>query len=168
MEYFNIRSVVRGDPLPWSERTFPLIRAREICSFTGLSHLQRIMMHLPWDNRLYHFSSSNRAAPPNYHLFFILFSETVLFHVPLIQMVGMIIGAPNVMQPIFACYFTHVCAGVQHSLWQQKQKHAKQSDTAVLESLGRILLALQPQTNKFLFILSQHNFHPPPIHKSAH
>lgn len=122
MEYFNIRSAVRGDPPPWSERTFLLIRAREICSFRGLSDLQRIMMHLPWDNRRQHFSSSNRAALPNYHLFFILFSETVLFHVPLIQMVGMIIGAPNLMQPIFACYFAHVCAGVQHSPWQQKRK----------------------------------------------
>ena len=38
------------------------------------------------------------------------------FHVPLIQMVGMIIGAPNLMQAFCSCYFTHVCAGVSVSV----------------------------------------------------
>lgn len=58
------------------------------------------------------------------------------FHVLLIQMAAMVIGAPNIMQPIFACYFPHVRAGVQHPPSQQKQKkkkHVKQSGTAVPE-----------------------------------
>lgn len=79
------------------------------------------------DNRLLHFSSSNREAPSNYHFFFILFSESVRFHVRPIQMVGMIIGPPNIMQPIFACYFAHVCSGVQHPLGHNKGKKTKEN-----------------------------------------
>lgn len=63
----------------------------------------------------------------NHLLFFTpILGDYEPFHVPLIQMAGMIIGAPNLMQAFCSCYSTCVCVGVPvcvevfHSPSQQK------------------------------------------------
>lgn len=84
----------------------------ETCSFTGgLSDLQSVMMQRRWiiDRSTSQVLTGRRRQITT--LFFIPLWQRVQLHVLLIQMVAVIIGAPNIMRPIFACYFPHVRSG---------------------------------------------------------
>lgn len=50
MEQPNIKSAHRGDSVLWSERTFLLIRAKEISEIAEASHLKSVMTLWLWDN----------------------------------------------------------------------------------------------------------------------
>lgn len=152
MEFSSMRTV-RSEVIRYPDQRewvfFPFLHsgAGKICSFTGFLRSTKYNDAMALDNRLLHFSSSNREAPSNHHFFFILFAESVQFHVLLIQMVGMIIGPPNIMQPILlVILLTYVRLSSIHSVTtkakkKKHEKHVRRSDAAVPESLWRIFIS---------------------------
>lgn len=142
------------------------------------------MTRWPWDNGPWF--KTNKAtnskkcgmSTANDLLFFTaILSDCDSFHVPLIQMANIIIGAPNLMQAFCCCYLTRVDVGVSlhesigttHPLINGKAMRSVLVLAAVLGVRGIWSKSTAATNKRILFIPTEHNkFNPPPKHKSAH